>query len=107
MINSPTYWQAGIFNAAILSRGIYKTITLLLPPNPFGSWASAWGSLSHSFSFTKYLNWCFESLGRVTSAVKVPSFFLVIITEFCQSLFSPHICTVSALSVLNENFTLQ
>src|SRR5215467_14395643 len=97
--------QCAIINVQMQhrTRVYYKTSTLLLLPNSFGSRQSAWGSLIHSFSFTRYLNWCLESLGRVTSAVKVPSFFLVIITEFCQSLFNPRICTDSASSVLNEN----
>src|SRR6266487_5549249 len=101
------FQHAVAFSMRVFFENFYRTITLLLPPNRFGCCPSASGSLSHTVSFTRYLNSCFESLGRVTSALKLPSFFLLIVMDFCQSRFNPSISTVSAFSILKENFTLQ
>jgi len=94
-------------NFEALHIGYYNTMTLLLLPKTLVLTLSASGSFNHSEAFTRYLNSCCEFLGKATSALKLPSFFLLITIEFSQSLFKPKISIVSAFSTLKLNFTLQ
>jgi len=69
-----------------------------------GTSASASGSFTQTALLIRYLNSWVESLGRLISALKLPSFFLDMMMDCFQSLFKPSISTVSASAGLKLNF---